>query len=400
MNDPIEYAEQRGRFGSFGGRYVPEPLWTPFEAVAQAYRDAMDDEDYHRREGRWRQSRLGRPTPLTHLGALSSEIGGAQLWAKREDLLDGGTFCITSALTQALIAERMEKSRLLGESATGDFGVALGSVGAALGLDVTVFMRRAAIEQERLNAARMRRLGVELVAVDAAGRGRSQAMAEALRSYSISWDETFYATSSLASPAPYPQMVGRALSVIGEECKEQLRDENIEVEYAIAPVGSGSFAAGLFEALLDDEGPQIIGAQAGGGPETTRNSASLVRGRPGVYLGTHSLVLQDDEGQILAAHAEAPGLVMPVAGPQHARWLQEGRVHYVMVDDADALQAQRRLARTEGIFASRETGYGLAYALKLAPTLRSDQHILVGISGTGIRGLGQDDEETDEGGIA
>ena len=390
MSEPTQYQKAREQFGIFGGRYVPEPLWTPLVELAAAHQEAIADEEYLRTERRWQYSRLGRPTPVTHLSSLSSLCGGAQIWAKREDLCEGGTFCATSALTQALIARRMGRQRLIGETATGDFGVALGSVGAAMGMDMTILMRRAAIEKEPVNAARMRRLGVELISVDGAGRGRSQAMAEALRQYSMDTEEAFYATSSLASPSPYPEMVARALAVIGEECRAQIAEENVELEYVIAPVGSGSFAAGLYGAFLQTGGPQLVGVQAGGENGTERSAASLVRGRPGVHLGTRSLVLQDEEGQILAPHSGARGLAIPVAGPQHARWLQEGQVHYVMIDDEKAVEAQQKLAQVEGIFASHETGYGLAYALKLAPTLRSEQHILVGISGAGLRELGEE----------
>lgn len=400
MSEPTPYRKTRDQFGVFGGRFVPEPLWTPMAELAAVHQQAMADEEYLRNERRWQYARLGRPTPVTYLRALSSMIGGAQIWAKREDLCEGGTFCSTSALTQALIARRMGKKHLIGETATGDFGVALGSVGAAMGMEVTILMRRAAIEDERFNSARMRQLGVNLVSVDGSGRGRSQAMAEALRHYSVDPEGTFYATSSLASPSPYPAMVGRALSVIGEECRRQIAEEEVGLEYVIAPVGSGSFAAGLYQAFLKNGGPQLVGVQAGGDEGTTRSAASLVRGRPGVHLGTRSLVLQDEEGQILAPHSGARGLAIPIAGPQHARWLQEGRVHYVMIDDEAAIEAQRQLARVEGIFASHETGYALAYAMKLAPTLRSEQHILVGISGGGLRGIEDVEEDHETGGGA
>lgn len=388
MSGDTKSREGPQRFGMFGGRYVPEVLWTPFEQVASAYYEAVDDEQFCERRDRWTRTRVGRPTPLTRLEVLSDEVGGATIWAKREDLCQGGTFCITSALVQTLVADEMGKSRIIGETATGDFGVALGSAGAALGMGVLVFMGREAIERQQLNVARMRSLGVELVSVEGASTGRSHSMAEALRTIAVSSDESFYATSSLASPAPYPTVVGDALSVIGDECSRQVERRDLELEYVVAPVGSGSFAAGLFSAFLEEGGPQVVGVQAGGGEDGERDAASLVRGRPGVHLGTRSLVLQDEQGQIEAPQAEASGVVMPLAGPQHARWLQEGRVHYVTVPDLEARRAQQKLVETEGISASRETGYGLAYALKLAPTLRSDQNVVIGITGTGLRSLG------------
>lgn len=391
--------QNRGRFGHFGGRYVPESLWTPLQHVSEEFYGAIEDDRFVRRQRRWHQMRVGRPTPVTHLKMLSEQFGGAQIWAKREDLCQSGTFCITSATTQALLADRMGKTTLTGETATGDFGIALGSVGAALGIDVVVFMGREAIENEPLNASRMRRLGVELVAVDSGGRGRSESMAEAFRNFSVTWEDTFYATSSLAGPAPYPQMVGWSLSVIGRECSSQLSERGVRPEYLIAPVGSGAFAAGLFEAFIEAGDTQVVGVQAGASEEKSRDSASLVRGRPGVYHGTRSLVLQNEEGQIEAARAAAAGMMMPVAGPQHARWLQEGKVHYVTVDDEEARRAQKLLLQTEGIVAGRETGYALAYALKLAPTLPGDEHVVFGVTGSGIRQITtaadeQDDEDS------
>ncbi len=392
MSVETDYHRRRKHFGVFGGRYVPEPLWEPLEELWRAWSEAVEDEEFVGLHKSWRRSRLGRPTPLTHLRALSKSLGGAQLWAKREDLVDGASFCVTSALSQALLAKRMGKGRIIGETATGDFGVALGTVGTAMGLEVVAFMGRAAMQQEPLNVTRMRRLGVEVVSVDGPGKGRSHAMAEALRQFAVSSEHTFYATSSLASPDPYPTIVARALSVIGDECRRQTMHRELDVEYVVAPVGSGSFAAGLFSAYLEEVGPQLVGVQSAGESGASRHAASLVHGRPGVHLGTRSLVLQDEEGQILAPHSAAWGLAMPVAGPQHARWLQRGDVHYVTIADAEADEARRELAQSEAIWASRESGYGLAYAIKLAPTLGPDEHIVVGISGAGVRDLDVDDE--------
>lgn len=383
MSVESRYERQRRQFGIFGGRYLPEVLWAPLEEVARAYELAVADEDHRILERRWFASRVGRPTPLTHLPSLSDSCGGAQVWIKREDLCFGGSFCVTSAVSQALVARRMNKRQLLGETATGDFGVALASVGRALGLDVTIYMARGASEQEPRDVTRMKGLGAQLAFVDGASRGRMRSMAEALRVLSVTSEKSFYATSSLASPQPYPKMVGDSLSVIGRECLAQLAERDVEAEYVIAPVGSGSFAAGLFGPFVEGGGPQIVGVQSGGEEESSRDAASLVRGRPGVCLGTRSLVLQDEEGQIEAAHSAASGLAMPVAGPQHARWLQEGKVHYVTVDDEEAAQARLELIDQEGIFVCRESGYGLAYAMKLAPTLRADQHLVVGITGSG-----------------
>ena len=396
-NDGGQFQEVRARFGGFGGRYVPEALWAPLEAVSAGYRGIAGTPEFRALRGKWLHHRLGRPTPLTALPILSEKAGGAQIWAKREDLLAGGSFCATSALTQTLLAQAMGKREIYAESATGDFGVALGTVAAALGIGATVFMRKAALEGEVINARFMKRLGVEVVPVDGTGRGRSQAMGKALRCLAQQWKRAAYATSSLASPAPYPWIVARSLEVIGEESVEQAQAEGIEVEYVIAPVGSGSFAAGLFGPWLTRGGPQLVGVQSGGSDGQGRTAASLVQGRPGVFLGTRSMVLQDEEGQVLAPNSQARGLAMPVAGPQHARWLQQGRVHYVMVDDAEAQEARQALAHLEGILISREAACALAYALKVARTLEPDAHLLVGISGAGQRELMEEVSVEDEG---
>lgn len=386
-----------GHFGDFGGRYVPEAFWAPLEEIANAFKAAQADQEYLESQRRWLTLRLGRPTAISYLSSLSNKRGGAQLWIKREDLSSTGSFCSTAAFAQAFLAKRMEKQALMGETATGDFGVALGSAGAALGMGVTIYMRRDDMDAEPINVARMRQLGVEIIPVPGPAPGRRHAIAEALRQFSIDWEQTFYAASSLASPAPYPQIIGQALAVIGREAYRQLEELHVQAEYVVAPVGSGSFAAGLFQGFLDRTDAQLVGVQAGGDDNGTRGADSLVRGRPGVYLGTRSLVLQDDLGQIEAAHTEAAGMAMPVAGPQHARWLQEGRVHYVTVTDQEAQEARRLLVRKEGILASQESGYGLAYALKLAETLHPDQHILVGISGSGLADLWQEESDDGEG---
>lgn len=375
-------------YGEFGGCFVPEALWTPLREIAAGFEEAIADEAFLEEERRLFLERVGRPTALTLLERFSGAGGGAQIWAKREDLAPGGSFCALSAMAQGLIAKRMGRKILIGESASGDFGVALGSVGAALGLEVKVLMKRDDIAAEPLNAARMRKLGVDLITAEGNIAGRRQAMAQALRLFASFPEESFYATSSLASPDPYPTMLERALSMIGRESRRGLRAAGVTPEYVIAPVGSGSFAAGLFSVFLETPGPQLVGVQAGGDESGARGADSLVRGRPGVYLGTRSLVLQDEEGQIETTHTASAGLAMPVAGPQHARWLKEGAVHYVTVSDEEARQARDLLTETEGIFASLESGYGLAYALKLAKTLSPDEHLLVGITGNGIRELG------------
>ncbi|RAL21521.1 tryptophan synthase subunit beta [Lujinxingia litoralis] len=380
-----------GAFGAFGGRFVAEALWSPLAEVAHAFEEAVADPGFSGRLHGWAEQRLGRPTPLCHLGELSRELGGAQLWLKREDLLPGGSFCTLTALTQALVAVRMNRRELVGETATGDFGVALGQMGLALGLKVRVFMTRDDMEAEPIAVRSMEEMGLALEPVDGPTRGRRGAMAEALRYVARAPQDAFYASSSLASPDPYPRMLELGAEIIGNECARQLRERGASADYVIAPVGSGGFACGMFGAFLDQgshsPGAQLVGVQSGGDGTPGRGAASLVRGRPGVHLGTRSYVLQDDQGQVLTPLTDAAGLAMPVVGPQHARWMRTGQVQYVELADAEAYAAVRTLARAEGVLASLETGYALAYALRLAPTLNDDAHVVVGVSGDGTRDL-------------
>ena len=380
------------RWGRFGGRFVPEVLWEPLEEVAQAYGEVMSDGRFRAMEERWRRDRRGRPTPLTHLASLSEEMGGAQVWVKREDLSDGGSFCSTSALRQALLARELGKNRLVGETATGEFGIALGAIGAAMGMEVTVFMGRAAIKNQAINVERMERLGVNLLSVDGSSRGRSHAMAKALRHWASEsqTDHIFYVSSSLAAPDPYPTIIAEALSVVGQECRDQLELEGVEASALVAPVGSGSLAAGLFGPLMveeGEEGPLLVGVQSAGGADQKRHAAVLRDGQPGIFLGTHSLVLQDDQGQVVTPHARGWGVAMPVIGPQHAFWSEEEMASYRQVADETAIEARERLAKVEGIDASLESGYALAEAMEIAQKRTSDEHVVVAVSGSGVRAL-------------
>ncbi|TXD38412.1 pyridoxal-phosphate dependent enzyme [Lujinxingia vulgaris] len=381
-----------GAFGEFGGRFVAEALWSPLAEVAEAFEEALGDPSFAARVHGWAEQRLGRPTPLSHLGGLSEALGGAQLWLKREDLLSGGSFCGVVALTQALVAVRLGRTELVGETATGDFGVALGQVGLALGLKVRVFMTRDDMAAEPAAVRRMEEMGLSLEPVEGPARGRRGAMAEALRYVACGPERAFYVTSSLASPDPYPRMVAFGAEIIGNECARQLRERGVSADYVVAPVGSGGFACGLFGAFVQEgsvPGVQLVGVQSGGDASPGKGAASLVRGRVGVHMGTRSFVLQDALGQVVTPLTDAAGMAMPVVGPQHARWMRTGQVQYVELADAEAYAAVRTLARAEGILACLESGYALAYALRLAPTLPEDAHVVVGLSGDGARDLGR-----------
>lgn len=385
-------------FGRFGGRFVAEALWTPLQEVAEVFEEAIGDEDFLERFEMLLDHRCGRPTPLTHLRKLSEEVGGAQLWLKREDLCATGSFTATLAAGCALLAQRMDRQWLVGETATGDFGCALAAIGNALELKTRIFMGREDREREPMMVRRMLQLGVELETVDSTLRGRKEACAEALRYWATHSSTAFYCASSLASPDPYPRLIAFFLSVIGAEARAQAGRRDGRPEYVIAPVGSGGFAAGLFSEFAAREDVQLVGVEGAGEGLEGRHAASIVGGRLGVYHGTYSFLLQDGDGQVVSPTSIAGGLSIPNAGPQHAMWAEQGRVHYVSVTDDEALDSVKLLLDHEGLLVSLEAGHALAYALKLLPTLSADEHVIVGVSGDGMRELGRLEAYAAEGG--
>lgn len=378
-----------GRYGRFGGRFVAEALWTPLQQVKEAFEAAVGGGELLADFDALLDSRVGRPTPLTHLRALSAQLGGAQLWLKREDLCVGGNFTTNLAAAYALLARRMGRQALVGETATGEFGAALASMGNALGLKARVYMGREDHDAEPLGVQQMQALGAEIVTVDASLRGRKNACSEALRYWATHSDTHFYSPSSLAAPDPYPSLGAYFLSAIGHETRLQVERLGFVPEYVVAPVGGGGFAAGLFGEFIGHDVTQLVGVQGAGEGLSGRHAASIVGGRPGVFQGTFSFLLQDEDGQVLGSASAAGGLSVPVVGPQHANWAEQGLVHYVAVEDADAYQAVQLLAEREGVLISLEAGHALAYALKLLPTLRAEQSVLVGVSGSGVRDLGR-----------
>lgn len=374
------------RFGRFGGRYVAEALWEPLEQVAKTFEEAIADPEFLQTYEDWLDRRVGRPTPVTPLHALSDEIGGGRLLVKREDLCHSGSFTINYAIAFGLIAKRMGREWLVGETATGDYGVALASTGAAMGLRTRLFIGREDIEAEDLNMRRIEELGAIIETVDTSARGRKAACAEAMRHWATHSDSSLYCPSSLAMPDPYPRMLSHFLSVIGAETRVQLDRMGAKPEYIIAPIGSGAFAAGLLSEFAEDSDSQLVGVEAGGDGQN-KHAASLAFGKPGVFQGTHSFVLQDQNGQILAPSSIAGGLSVSNVGPQHARWAEAGDVHYVTSTNQEAIDGARRLARSEGLIVSLEAGHAVAYALKLLPTLSPEEDVVVGITGRGTRDL-------------
>jgi tryptophan synthase beta chain len=364
---------------------VPEVLWAPLQRLAEVYDEAVADPAFVVAFDRLLDHRVGRPTPLTRLERMTAHLGGGHLWLKREDLCHGTSFCSNLAALYGLLARRMGVRGLVGETATGDLGVALGSFGRALDLEVRVHMGRADMEAEPLQVRRMRALGVELVSVDTQNRGRRAAASEALRDWSSRSEDVLYCSAGLAAPDPYPHIISAALSVIGAEIRVQLERRGLAASHVIAPVGSGGFAAGCFGEFIDDDGVELIGIQGGGEGVMGRHAAPLIAGRPGVLHGTYSHLLQDESGQIVAPASCAPGLCSAQVGPQHARWSERGAVSYDAVMDAHAREAIASLARREGIFASIESGHALAHAFELVGELDDEAHVVVGISGEGAR---------------
>ena len=384
------------RFGRFGGRYVAEALWEPLQEVAATFEEAIGEEAFLEEYQRWLDQRVGRPTPLTPLDALSDEIGGGRLLVKREDLCHAGSFTINAAVAFGLIARRMGREWLVGETATGDYGVALASIGAAMGLRTRLFIGREDVEAEELNVRRIEELGAVIETVDTNVRGRKAACAEALQYWATHSESSLYCPSSLATPDPYPRMFAQFLSVIGAETSVQLERTGSEPEYVIAPIGSGSFGVGFLGEFIDNSSTQLVGVEAAGEGEKKKHAASLAFGKPGVFEGTHSYVLQDQNGQILAPSSIAGGLSVANVGPQHAHWAETGAVHYVSATNQEAIDGVRRIARSEGLIASLEAGHAVAYALKLLPTLSPDEHVVVGITGRGTRDLDRIDAEPEE----
>ena len=384
------------RIGRFGGRYVAEALWGPLEQVTEAFEAAIADEEFLHTYDRWLDQRVGRPTPVTPLDSLSDEIGGGRLLVKREDLCDGGSFAINMAVAYGLIARRMGREWLVGETATGDFGVALASIGAALGLRTRLYIGREDLQSEELNVRRMVELGAVIEIVDTNVRGRKAASAKALRHWATHSDSSLYCPSTLAMPDPYPRMCAHFLSVIGAETRVQLDRMDAQPEYVVAPIGSGAFGLGFLDEFVGASEAQLVGVEAGGEGQSKKHAASIVHGKPGVFQGTHSYVLQDQNGQILSPASVAGGLSVANVGPHHAHWAENGEVHYVTAANREAIDAVHRLATSEGLIVSLEAGHALAYALKLLPTLGADQEVVVGVTGRGTRDLDRLDLEDEE----
>ncbi len=376
-----------GRFGDFGGQFVPEVLMPALAELEEAWAAVQNDAAYQRELGAVLRSYAGRPTPLTYAPRLSEELGGAQIYLKREDLAHTGAHKINNALGQALLAKRMGKQRIIAETGAGQHGVATATACARFGLHCVVYMGAEDVRRQALNVFRMRLLGAEVRAVESGSRTLKDAINEAIRDWVTNVRDTYYLLGSAIGPHPYPTLVRDLQTVIGRETREQLWAASGRLpDIVIACVGGGSNAIGIFHPFVDD-GVRLIGVEAAGEGLDGRNAATLQLGRPGVLHGTHSYLLQDSDGQIEEAHSISAGLDYPGVGPEHA-WLKlRERAEYVAVTDDEALDGFQLLSRTEGIVPALEPSHALAYLAKLAPSLDADTHIALCLSGRGDKDM-------------
>jgi len=377
--------DRDGRFGRFGGRFVPETLMAPLLELEGAYRAAWRDPTWRRRFAELLADYAGRPTPLYFARRLTEHCGGARIYLKREDLCHTGAHKINNVLGQALLARRMKKRRVIAETGAGQHGVATATAAALLGLECEVYMGAEDIERQALNVFRMRLLGARVIPVDAGSRTLKDAINEALRDWVTNVRTTYYLLGSALGPHPYPMMVRDFHAVIGRETRRQARTALGRLpDVLVACVGGGSNAIGLFHPFLGDRRVRIIGVEPGGeGIATGRHGASMTAGRVGVLHGCMSYVLQNDDGQIATAHSISAGLDYPGVGPEHAYYRDGGRFEFVSITDEEALEGFRALTRLEGIMPALESAHAVAHAMRLAKTLARSRAIVIGLSGRG-----------------
>ena len=379
-----------GRFGPYGGRYVPETLVAALDELEQAYAEAQADPDFHLKLDLLLRDYAGRPTPLYFASRLTESLGGAKIYLKREDLLHTGAHKINNCLGQALLAVRMGKKRIIAETGAGQHGVATATVCALFGLDCVVYMGEEDMHRQELNVYRMRMLGAEVRGVSSGSRTLKDAINEAMRDWVTNVRTTHYLLGSVLGAHPYPTMVRDFHRVIGREARAQiLEKENRLPTTIIACVGGGSNAIGVFYEFIPDREVRLLGVEAGGrGAALGEHAARFSGGSPGVLQGTYSYVLQDDNGQIALTHSVSAGLDYASIGPEHAALHDSGRAEYTSATDAEALDATLRLARTEGIIPALESAHAVAQCLRLAPTLSPRDILLVNISGRGDKDMG------------
>jgi len=377
--------DKQGRFGKFGGRFVPETLMNALLELEEAYKHYSQDPSFIEEIRYLQQQYSGRPTPLYYADRLTKTLGGAKIYLKREDLNHTGAHKINNAIGQAVLAKRMGKTKIIAETGAGQHGVASATVAALLGMECKVFMGEEDTKRQKLNVFRMNLLGTEVIPVLSGTRTLKDACNETLRYWVSNVQDTYYILGSATGPHPYPMMVRDFQRVIGDETKLQiLESEGRLPDALVACVGGGSNAAGMFYPFVDDVGVRLIGAEAAGkGIHTTEHAATMTMGTPGVFQGSMSYLLQDEFGQVLPAHSISAGLDYPGIGPEHSYLKEIKRAEYYPITDQEALDALQLLCRTEGIIPALESAHAVAQTMKLAPTMSKDEIIVISLSGRG-----------------
>ncbi len=392
---PLTMPDAQGRFGPYGGRYVPETLVAPLEELERAYAEARNDPKFQLELDSLLRNFAGRPTPLQFASRLSEHLGGPRIYLKREDLLHTGAHKINNCIGQGLLAVRMGKRRVVAETGAGQHGVATATVAARLGLTCAVYMGTQDMERQRLNVIRMRLLGAEVIGVDSGSRTLKDAINEAMRDWVTNFATSHYLLGSVLGAHPYPQMVRDFHKVIGEEARQQiLKAEGRLPDVLVACVGGGSNAIGLFNAFLGDNSVRLLGVEAGGRGKSLGEHASRLAtaegftgARPGVLQGTYTYVLQTADGQISTTHSVSAGLDYPAIGPQHAWLADQQRAEYTAVSDEEAIHAAKTLARLEGIIPALESAHAIAEIIKRAPKMKKGEIVILNISGRGDKDM-------------
>jgi tryptophan synthase beta chain len=384
--------DARGHFGPYGGTFVAETLIHALDELKAAYEHYRQDSAFMAEYRSELAHFVGRPSPVYHAARLSRELGGAQIYLKREDLNHTGAHKINNTIGQALLARRMGKPRVIAETGAGQHGVATATIAARYGMECVVYMGSEDVKRQSPNVYRMHLLGAKVVPVESGSRTLKDALNEALRDWVTNVEHTFYIIGTVAGPHPYPMMVRDFQRVIGDECLVQMPQmigAGRQPDAVIACVGGGSNAMGMFYPYIEHENVRLIGVEAAGlGLDSGKHSASLIAGSPGVLHGNRTYLLQDANGQITETHSVSAGLDYPGVGPEHAYLKDIGRAEYVAITDDESMVAFHRLCRTEGIIPALESSHAVAYAMKLAATMRSDQHLLVNLSGRGDKDIG------------
>lgn len=384
-----DFPDARGHFGPYGGVFVSETLIHALDELRDAYQKCQHDPAFQEEFHYELKHYVGRPSPVYHAKRWSQELGGAQIYLKREDLNHTGAHKINNVIGQALLARRMGKPRVIAETGAGQHGVATATIAARFGMECVVYMGSEDVKRQAANVYRMQLLGARVVPVESGSKTLKDALNEAMRDWVTNVENTFYIIGTVAGPHPYPMLVRDFQSVIGQECKLQMPElTGRQPDYVLACVGGGSNAMGIFYPYLDHADVKLIGVEAAGeGIATGHHAAALVGGTPGVLHGNRTYLLQDANGQILETHSISAGLDYPGVGPEHA-WLKDShRAEYVAVTDTEALQAFHDCCRIEGIIPALESSHALAYACKLAPTLPKDKSLLVNLSGRGDKDM-------------